>query len=68
VIVLSYFAIDLIKIFLAKQLQTKLTPHVIFKIKKIMGILLIIFGLFIIAKGVFPKRVANFDKVIEKIK
>ena len=68
VIVLSYFAIDLTKIFLAKQLQTKLTPHVIFKIKKIMGILLIIFGLFIIAKGVFPKRVANFDKVIEKIK
>lgn len=68
VIVVSYFVVDLIKIFLAKQLQSKLTPQVILKIKKIMGILLIIFGLFLIAKGVFPKRVVNFDNVIEKIK
>lgn len=68
IIILSYFLVDLIKIFLAKQLQKKLTPHVILKIKKIMGFLLIIFGLVLIAKGVFPKDSVNFDNVIEKIK
>ncbi len=68
VIIVSYFVVDLIKIFLAKQLQSKLTSYVIIKIKKIMGLLLIIFGMFLIAKGVFPRKVANFDAVIEKIK
>lgn len=68
VIIGTYFVVDLIKIFLAKQLQSKLTSHVILKIKKIMGLLLIFFGMFLIAKGIFPKRVANIDSVIEKIK
>ncbi|MFK5891362.1 MAG: LysE family transporter [Flavobacteriaceae bacterium] len=68
VVILSYFLVDLIKIFLAKQLQKKLTPEVIVKIKRGMGILLIIFGLALVVKGVFPKKVVTIDAVIEKVK
>lgn len=68
VIILSYFIVDLIKIFLAKQLQKKLTSKVIIKIKRGMGILLIIFGLALVAKGVFPKKVVTIDAVIKKVK
>jgi threonine/homoserine/homoserine lactone efflux protein len=68
IVVLSYFLVDLLKIFLAKQLQKKLTPEVIIKIKRGMGILLIIFGLALVAKGVFPKKVVTIDAVIEKVK
>jgi len=67
-VILSYFLVDLLKIFLAKQLQKKLTPEVIVKIKRGMGILLIIFGLALVVKGVFPKKVVTIDAVIEKVK
>jgi len=66
-IIVTYFLVDLIKIFLAKQLQKKLTPGVIIKIKRAMGILLIIFGLALVFKGVFPKNVVTIDTVIEKM-
>jgi threonine/homoserine/homoserine lactone efflux protein len=68
VVILSYFLVDLLKIFLAKQLQKKLTPEVIVKIKRGMGVLLIIFGLALVVKGVFPKKVVAIDTVIEKVK
>ena len=68
VVIISYFLVDLIKIYLAKQLQKKLTRRVILKIKRGMGILLIIFGLFLIAKGLFPKRGVTIEAVIEKVK
>jgi len=67
-VILSYFLVDLLKIFLAKQLQKKLTPEVIIKIKRGMGILLIIFGLALVAKGIFPKKGVTIDAVIEKVK
>jgi len=68
IVILSYFLVDLLKIFLAKQLQKKLTQEVIVKIKRAMGILLIIFGLALVVKGVFPKKVVTIDAVIEKVK
>lgn len=68
IVILSYFLVDLLKIFLAKQLQKKLTPEVIIKIKRGMGVLLIIFGLALVAKGVFPKKGVTIDAVIEKVK
>jgi len=67
-IILAYFGVDLIKIFLAKQLQKKLTPHVIIKIKRIIGMLLIVFGIALIGKGIFPKNIVPIDKVIENVK
>ena len=50
-IVLSmYFITDVFKILLAKQLLRKLTPKRLHLIKKTMGIILVIFGMFIFAK------------------
>jgi threonine/homoserine/homoserine lactone efflux protein len=55
-ILLAYFLTDLGKIFLAKQLKNKMTPAVIFRVKKIMGIILIICGVFLILKGFIPNE------------
>jgi hypothetical protein len=46
---------DLGKIVLAKQLRKKLTLKVIIKIKRGMGIALMIFGLVLVSKGFIPK-------------
>jgi len=63
----SYFITDLGKIFLAKKLKSKLTPRVIYKIKKSMGILLIIFGIGLLLKGFIPKDKLNIDSFIERV-
>ena len=55
-ILLSYFITDIGKIFLAKQLKSKMTPTVIFRIKKIMGVILIICGVFLMLKGFIPNE------------
>jgi len=56
VIILAYFVTDLGKIFLAKQLKDKMTPTLIFRVKKIMGVILIICGVFLILKGFIPNE------------
>ena len=66
-IIISYFITDLGKIFLAKKLKSKLTPLVIYKIKKTMGILLIIFGVFLILKGFIPKEKLNLENLLEQV-
>ena len=53
-ILTSYFLTDLGKIFLAKKLKTKMTPLVINQTKKIMGIILIFCGVFLMLKGFIP--------------
>lgn len=59
VIILGYFVTDLGKIFLAKQLKDKLTNNVVFRIKRVMGIILIIFGVFLMLKGFIPNEKLN---------
>ena len=66
VILLSYFITDIGKIVLAKQLKKKLTPSVIYKIKRGMGILLMIFGVALMLKGFIPKEKMNIDNVMNK--
>ena len=56
VIILGYFITDLGKIFLAKQLKDKLTPNVIYRVKKVMGIILIVCGVFLMLKGFIPNE------------
>ena len=65
-ILIAYFLTDLLKIVLAKQLRSKLTPFVIRKIKRGMGIALMIFGLVLATKGLLPKETQDrIDTVIE---
>ena len=66
-IIISYFITDLGKIFLAKKLKKKLTANVIYRIKKTMGVLLIIFGVGLILKGFIPKEKLNIDNFIERV-
>ncbi len=67
VILLSYFITDIGKITLAKQLKKYLTPSVTYKIKRAMGILLMVFGVVLILKGFIPKEKLNLKGVIEKV-
>ncbi len=50
-----YLIIDVFKILLAKQLKHKLTPTNIYKIKRIINVVILIFGIFLILQGIFPK-------------
>ena len=60
-IILGYVITDLGKILLAKQLKSKMTPLVIYRLKRIMGIILIICGVFLILKGFIPNdKIDNF--------
>jgi threonine/homoserine/homoserine lactone efflux protein len=49
-----YLVIDVAKIILAKQLKHRLTPVNIYKIKRVISFILIIFGVFFLLQGVFP--------------
>ena len=53
-VILGYAITDLGKILLAKQLKNKMTPQVIYKVKRIMGIILIVCGVFLMLKGFIP--------------
>lgn len=55
-IILGYFVSDLLKIVLAKQLKDKMTPTVIYRIKKTMGVVLIVFGIGLMLKGFIPNE------------
>ena len=58
-IILGYFFTDLAKIFLAKKLKDKMTPTLVYRIKRIMGIILIVCGVFLILKGFIPNEKIN---------
>jgi threonine/homoserine/homoserine lactone efflux protein len=66
-VILSYLLVDCIKIVLAKQLKTKLTPTNILKIKKGISIVLMIFGVVLITQGWFPKEKEMVKNALEKI-
>jgi threonine/homoserine/homoserine lactone efflux protein len=66
-VIVSYLLIDCLKIVLAKQLKSKLTPTNIFKIKKGISIVLIVFGLVLMVQGWFPKEKEMVKNAWEKI-
>ncbi len=67
-ILIAYFVTDLGKIVLAKQLKNKLTPPVVTKIRKIMGIILMVIGLAIASKGFIPQQTLdNFKQKAEDV-
>jgi threonine/homoserine/homoserine lactone efflux protein len=66
-VILTYLFVDTGKILLAKQLKHKLTPGNILKIKKVISVLLIIFGLAIMFQGWFPSDQKLVKKALEKM-
>lgn len=69
VVLVSFLVTDLIKIMAAKQLKSKLTPIVLRKIRQVLGIFFIIFGLILASKKYIPeKTMKRLDSVIEQVK
>ena len=66
-LIISYFITDIFKILLAKQLRSKLNPKNILSIKKLISIVLIISGIFLLSQGWFPKDQKIVNKAFEKI-
>jgi threonine/homoserine/homoserine lactone efflux protein len=66
-ILITYLFFDVLKILLAKKLNRKLTPDRIFKMKKGISVLLVIFGIILIVRGIFPKKLENLENQIEII-
>ena len=63
-VIATYLAIDLAKIFLAKQFHYKLTDKLANNIRKIVGIILLFFSLFIFLQSF--KKFNQFDKKLEE--
>jgi threonine/homoserine/homoserine lactone efflux protein len=66
-VILSYFVTDIFKILLAKQLRNQLNPHNILLIKKVISVILIISGIFLLSQGWFPKERKIMDKALDKL-
>lgn len=67
-VLLGYFITDIGKILLAKQLKNKMTPLVIYRIKKTMGILLMFFGVVLMLKGFgFLPKEAKINTLLEQV-
>ncbi|WP_369752858.1 LysE family translocator [Flavobacterium sp. WC2409] len=66
-VIITYLLVDCIKILLAKQLKTKMTPTNILKIKKGISIVLMVFGVVLITQGWFPKEKEMVKNAFQKI-
>jgi len=66
-VILSYFITDIFKILLAKQLRNKLNPENINFIKKIISVILIVSGIFLLSQGWFPQERKIMDKAFDKL-
>ncbi|SEN69721.1 Threonine/homoserine/homoserine lactone efflux protein [Flavobacterium sp. CF108] len=66
-VIITYLLVDCLKILLAKQLKSKMTPTNILKIKKGISIVLMVFGVVLITQGWFPKEKEMVKNAFEKI-
>ena len=66
-VIITYLVVDCLKILLAKQLKSKMTPNNILKIKKIISIVLMVFGIALMVQGWFPKEKEMVRNAFEKI-
>jgi len=66
-VIITYLLVDCLKILLAKQLKSKMTPTNILKIKKGISIVLMVFGVALMVQGWFPKEKEMVRNAFEKI-
>jgi threonine/homoserine/homoserine lactone efflux protein len=66
-LIVTYFITDIFKILLAKQLRSKLNPKNILLVKKIISIVLIVSGIFLLSQGWFPKEQKIVNKALEEL-
>lgn len=63
----TYFLVDLVKIAIAKRIRKKLTPRRIFKIKKIIALVILGFGVLLLIQGFFPEEKKLIKEKFEEI-
>ncbi len=64
----TYLFIDVFKMLLAKRLKRKLTPKRTYITKRVISIMMVVFGVFLILKGVIPDTMEQrIQDEIEKI-
>lgn len=66
-ILVTYFIIDLFKILIAKRLKNKLTPRRIYKTKKIIALVILVFGILLLSQAFFPKEKERLKDRLEQI-
>ncbi|GGF26533.1 LysE family translocator [Flavobacterium limi] len=66
-VIITYLLVDCLKIVLAKQLKSKMTPTNILKIKKGISVVLMIFGVALMIQGWFPKEKEMVKNAFERI-
>lgn len=67
IIILSYLAVDALKIVMAKKLRDRMTPWRVYRLKKILGLVLLGFGIILFAKAYIPEEsMQKIEKRIEK--
>lgn len=64
-ILITYLIIDIGKILLAKKLKNNLTPTRIAISKKIISILIIVFGVILVLRGLAPKQISKIEQQVE---
>ena len=62
----TYLVVDVFKMMLAKKLNHKLTPVRIFNFKRIISIIIIIFGVILISQGLFPSELDALKHELEE--
>ena len=66
-ILIVYFITDLAKIVVAKKLKNKLTPRLIYKTKKVIALVILGFGVLLLAQAFFPKEKELLKERFEQI-
>lgn len=67
-VLITYLFVDVLKMLLAKRLKRKLTPRRIYLIKRSISMIMVVFGIFLIVKGVLPDTMEQkIQDRIEKI-
>ena len=66
-VIATYFLIDLLKILLAKRLNHKLTPTRIYRLKRGISVVIVIFGLVLVSRGIFPSEMEQLENRVENV-
>ena len=66
-VIATYFVIDLLKILLAKRLNHKLTPTRIYRLKRGISVVIVIFGLVLVSRGIFPSEMEQLENRVENV-
>ena len=67
IVVVTFLITDLMKILAAKQLKKKLTPVVLRKIRYVLGVFFIVFGIVLATKRYIPEKTMDkIDNVFER--